>query len=60
MFKINKSSDGQFYFTVCSSNHKTIITSETYKRKDNCIKGINSLVKIFGAKKPIIIDKTLK
>lgn len=58
MFKLYKSDDKQYYFTVCSANHQPILTSETYKRKENALKGVASVCKSLGVKKANIIDLT--
>jgi uncharacterized protein YegP (UPF0339 family) len=40
---IHKSSDGQFYFILIARNGQVIATSETYKTKQSCKKGIKSV-----------------
>lgn len=45
MINIRKSKDDQFYFTVTAKNGKILVSSETYKKKPFCIKGIMSLFK---------------
>lgn len=62
---IKKSRNGQFYFTVVSKNGQTLVTSETYTRKDNCRAGIESLISFFQPRnlfdyKFSIIDTTKK
>lgn len=44
-YQITKSRDGQFYFELIANNSKTILTSETYTTKQNCINGIESCKK---------------
>jgi uncharacterized protein YegP (UPF0339 family) len=46
MIKIHASADNQWYFTVCAANHKVLLTSETYKNKQNLMKGIAALQKV--------------
>lgn len=61
---IKKSRNGQFYFTVVSANGQTLVTSETYTRKGNCLAGIKSLHKFFWPKDLFneykIVDTTKK
>ena len=42
-FEINKSKDGQFYFTLKAVNNEIIATSEMYTTKQNCQNGIESV-----------------
>ncbi len=42
-FEINKSEDGQFYFTLKAVNNEIIATSEMYTTKQNCQNGIDSV-----------------
>ncbi len=42
-FEINKSEDGQFYFTLKAANEEIIATSEMYTSKQNCQNGIESV-----------------
>lgn len=58
MFKLHNYSDGQFYFTVHAKNHKILLTSEIYRRKENAVKGINALCSALGIKKASCIDFT--
>lgn len=37
-FKLRKSRNGQFYFTLNGKNGQVIMTSETYTRKASCKK----------------------
>lgn len=57
MFKLKNSVDGQFYFTVCGKNHKPVLTSETYKRKENAIRGIIAVLNILT---PNLTDAKIK
>ncbi len=43
LFEINKSDDGQFYFTLKAENQEVIATSEMYTSKQNCQNGIESV-----------------
>jgi uncharacterized protein len=43
MFKIKRSTDGQFYFTFHAKNGKVRMTSETYTRKETCKHAIEGL-----------------
>jgi len=42
-FEIKKSEDGQFYFVLKAANGETVSTSETYKTKGSCKKGIRAV-----------------
>lgn len=42
-FSIKKSVDRQFYFVLVAPNSEVIGTSEMYKRKAACLKGIESV-----------------
>jgi uncharacterized protein YegP (UPF0339 family) len=42
-FEIHKSKDRQFYFILKARNGQVIATSETYKTKESCKKGIKSI-----------------
>ena len=55
--QILKSEDGQYYFVLVSANNQVIATSETYKSKQACKKGIASARKIaiFGRTKDYAI-----
>lgn len=57
MFKLKKSTDGQFYFVLCAKNHKTLLTSETYKRKENAVKGVIAVLNVFT---PNLTDAKIK
>ena len=54
-FEILKSVDHQFYFVFKAGNGEIVCTSEMYKSKQSCIKGIKSLKWCCFSK---IIDKT--
>lgn len=43
-FKVLKSKDDKYYFNMIARNGEIIGTSETYTKKHNCIKGINSVI----------------
>jgi hypothetical protein len=58
MFKLRKSTDGQFYFVLCAKNQKVILTSETYKRKENAHKGIAAIITAFSITQLNIKDET--
>lgn len=45
MIHIRRSRNKQFYFTVNASNGNVLCTSETYKTKRSCKKGIASVGK---------------
>lgn len=47
MIKLKKSKDRQWYFIVVARNGRTLVTSETYRTKQNAIKGINALRTVF-------------
>jgi len=38
VIRIQESIDGQYFFTVISSNYNTLATSETYWNKADCLK----------------------
>lgn len=42
-FVINTRKDGQFQFNLQAGNGQTILTSQAYKSKDSCLKGIESV-----------------
>jgi len=48
MIKIKRSTDKKspFYWVVLAKNKKVLLTSETYRTKNGCIKGIKSLLNI--------------
>ena len=52
---IQRPADKQFFFTIHASNRATLLTSETYKRKENCKKGIAALTRLFLNKKTIAV-----
>jgi uncharacterized protein YegP (UPF0339 family) len=55
--KINQAKNKQFYFIVIAKNNKTLLTSETYTTKRNCLKTATSpAFRAFGITK--IIDDT--
>ena len=41
---IKRSADKQHYFVVQSGNGRTIVTSETYKRRAGALKGIRATI----------------
>lgn len=43
MVIIKKGKNKEFYFVVLAKNKKVIATSETYKTKAGCLKGVKSL-----------------
>lgn len=49
MIKLERSKDGQFYFTVFSKNNQKLVTSETYKRKASAVKGIAAVAKALNS-----------
>ena len=55
-FEIKRAVDKQFYFVLKTRNGEVIATSETYKRKQGCKKGIKSVVKVDSLTK--VIDLT--
>lgn len=57
MFKLRKSTDGQFYFVLCAKNQKVILTSETYKRKENAIRGVIAVLNVLT---PNLTDAKIK
>lgn len=42
-FEVNKSTNGQFYFSLKASNGQTILRSEQYQTKESALKGIASV-----------------
>ncbi|NLG73143.1 MAG: YegP family protein [Chloroflexi bacterium] len=42
-YKLRKSSNGQFYFSLTAENNEPILASEMYKSKDGALKGIESV-----------------
>jgi len=57
--QILKSADGQYYFVLVAANNQVIATSETYRTKQSCKKGVASARKIaiFGRTKDYAIQK---
>lgn len=50
MIVIKQSADGQWYFIAKAANGKTLVQSETYKRKRSAYKGIAALKKAVKGK----------
>ena len=44
-FQVKTGKDGQFYFNLTAKNGQVILSSEGYKAKDSCEKGIASVKK---------------
>ena len=44
-FEIKKTSSGKFKFDLKASNGQVILSSQSYKAKASCIKGIHSVVR---------------
>lgn len=42
---VNEADNGQFYYTIISSNGEVLVTSETFTQKHNATKGIWALIK---------------
>ena len=57
-FEIRKASNGQYYFVLKARNGEIIATSETYKTKEACKKGIRSVKKTGVLTK--VIDTTIE
>lgn len=55
-FEIHQSKDRQFYFVLTARNGEVIATSETYKTRQSCEKGIKSVRR--SAFFATIVDKT--
>lgn len=49
MIRIHNSTDGQFYFTVTAANNKVLVTSETYTRRENALKGAMALYEVLSS-----------
>ena len=47
MVKIQKSKNGQYYYTVIAKNGKVLVQSETMKSIKSVYKGIAALNKVF-------------
>lgn len=45
MFEIRKAVSGDFYFILKAKNGRVLCTSEMYKSKQKCKKGVRSVVK---------------
>ena len=56
-FEINKDVSGEFRFKLLAGNGETIAVSESYKSKENAMKGIASVRE--NAAKAFIDDKTV-
>lgn len=50
MITIKKAKNGEFFFHITGKNGKVIVTSETYKRRAGCNKGIAALQELFSKK----------
>jgi uncharacterized protein YegP (UPF0339 family) len=55
MIYLKQATNKQFYFTVKHSNGQTLVTSETYTRKSNCVRTATRMVSSCGG----IIDQTM-
>ena len=44
-FEIKKTKSGQFRFDLKAANGQVILSSQSYKSKASCIKGINSVIR---------------
>lgn len=59
-----KSSNGQWFFTIKAKNGAKIATSETYKTRAGCIKGIKAAIKACDRAKiiwlPIGVEDVMK
>lgn len=42
-FVIKRSKDNQFYFVLVANNGEVILTSETYKRKRDSVRGVRAV-----------------
>lgn len=42
-YKLQKSANGQFFFSLLAGNNEKILASEQYKAKDSALKGIESV-----------------
>lgn len=42
-FVVSRRSNGDFQFTLCASNGQTILVSEGYSSRENCLNGIESV-----------------
>ena len=42
-FVVGRRSNGDFQFTLCASNGQTILVSEGYSSRENCLNGIESV-----------------
>jgi uncharacterized protein len=47
-FEIKKAANGQYIFNLKAGNGETVLTSEMYKAKASCLKGIESVKKNAG------------
>ncbi len=57
-FEIKKSFDEKYYFVLIAKNQEIIATSQRYSTKQNCQKGIESVIS--NSKNADIVDTTLK
>lgn len=58
VFELNRSRDALWYFTLNGNNGKVIMTSETYTRKENCIKAMIAVLNIASHRKTIFTGVT--
>lgn len=67
-FRIKRSVDNQFYFTIVGKNNRVIVVSETMKQKQSVLKSIYSICNMIASNNvdgnlnsdDLIQDETLK
>lgn len=57
MIKIKRSKDRLYYFVIVARNGQVLATSETYKNRRNCLKGIDALDYVMAGYR--IVDETV-
>ena len=57
-FEIYNDKQGNFRFRLIATNGENIFASQGYTRKDNCKRGINSVLDICGSE--VVVDDSIK
>jgi len=51
-FKVRRSTNAQYFFTITASNGQVLTTSETYRNKADCVAAVR-LIKAGAATAPV-------
>jgi len=62
MIKIKRSKDKKspFYWVVLAKNKKVLVTSETYRTRTGCLKGITSISKLMAGAVEVVDETKTK